>query len=60
MLQRNMRASRKKVTMICDALLLNAVLEELDVVATTELRIAAVMVRATSRRSEYQYGQHPD
>jgi phosphoribosylformylglycinamidine (FGAM) synthase PurS component len=51
MLQRNMRASRKRVTMICDALLLNAVLEELDVVATTELRIAAVMVRATSRRS---------
>jgi hypothetical protein len=38
--------------MICEALLLNAVLEELDVVATTELRIAAVMVRATSRRSE--------
>jgi len=29
--------------MICEAQLLNAVLEELDVVATTELRIAAVM-----------------
>ena len=29
--------------MICEALLLNAVLEELGVVATTELRIAAVM-----------------
>ena len=60
MLQRDMRASRKLRHNDLRSLLLDAILEELDVVATTELRIAAVMVRATSRRSENQYGQHPD
>jgi len=58
-LRREMSASSKhrhNDLRLCRSMLLDC----FDFVANTGLRIAAVMVRATSRRSEYQYGQHPD